>query len=85
MSAEELLRAIAATGYFESQSFDPSGVIRLVEYRLNISRDRAVSVLTVAGFVTYQYDPNTHPRDMQDYWRLNLTNKGNEVLAAKAL
>ena len=82
ISAEQLLKRVSEIGYFRTASFDPSSFIDLVEYKLNISRDRAIKLLLEAGYVTLHFSPDVHPREAQDFWCLQLTEKGIEHLTS---
>jgi hypothetical protein len=79
---DSLLRAIAKTGYFEVKSYDPADLCDLLEYKLNIGRDRGIRLLQESGFVLFQYnpDPTVHPKDRNDQWRLTLTESGEKVV-----
>jgi hypothetical protein len=82
LSAQDLLKAVAASGYFERATFDPGDLLVLIESKLNLGRDRAIGSLTGAGLVQLQYssDPGIHPKDAIDSWRLTLTEKGRRSL-----
>jgi hypothetical protein len=81
ISADELLRAIARTGYFQQESFDPTDLCKLLD-QLRIKHHRALDLLTEAGLATFQYttDPLVHPKDSLDFWKLSLTEVGAKVL-----
>jgi hypothetical protein len=86
LSAQELLRAVAAIGYFERASFDPGDLLVLIEGKLNLGRDRAIDLLVDAGLVQVQYsnDPGIHPKDRPDWWRITLTEAGARALGPAA-
>ena len=87
LSPQQLLTAIAASGYFDRTSLDPGELCRLLENELNIGRDRAIELLTNAGLVQFRHsnDPAGHPRDNIDCWGLTLTDEGKRSLSAKRL
>jgi hypothetical protein len=79
VSPEQLLKALKVARYFESSSFDPSSFVQVAERQLNVSTDRAVSILVDGGYAIQEFSPGSHPREVQDYWRLKLTDKGKEL------
>ena len=85
MTANELLSAVAATGYFTSPETKQEVFRQVVENRLNISLDRAIALLTESGLAAFNYaeDPGLHPRDIIDCWQLRLTTAGKSALSGK--
>ena len=79
VSPEQLLKALKTEGYFESPSFDPSRFVQVAERLLNISTDRALSILVNGGYAIQEFSPESHPREAQEYWRLKLTVKGEAL------
>ncbi len=81
-----LLTALQESGYFSSASFDPSAFVSVAERKLNVSWQYAVDQLVKDGLATLQYteDPNIHLKDRLDYWRINLTEAGREILAKRS-
>ena len=45
LSPTELLKAVAASGYFETGTFDPGLLCLLIENKLNLGRRRAIALL----------------------------------------
>ena len=85
MTANELLCAVAATGYFTRPEANQELFRQVVENRLNVSLDRAIALLTESGFATFNYtrDPSIHLRDVPDNWQLRLTSAGKSALSDK--
>ena len=85
MTANELLSAVAATGYFSAPESKQELFRRLVEDRLNVSLNRAIAILTESGLTIFSYvsDPDIHPREFADYWQLRLTSAGESALSGK--
>ena len=78
----ELLRNIAATGYFTHPHQGQAQLVMHLEGRANISASRAIDVLSAAGLVTLRYDGATtvHPKDQPDHWWLDPTEMGLAIL-----
>ena len=87
LSPTELLKAVAASGYFETGTFDPGLLCLLIENKLNLGRRRAIALLVEGGFVTFEYEQaeNLNPRDSLDRWRLVLTEIGKSSLGVHYL
>jgi len=85
VTANELLHAIAATGYFTRPDLQQELFRRTAEDKLNISLDRAIDLLKEAGLATFSYpaDPGMSPRDVLDQWQVSLTVAGQAVLSGK--
>jgi hypothetical protein len=82
-----LLRKLDEGGYFARNDYDPRPVFDVCDRYLDIdvSTERGNNELTklVNGLVgeglirvEYSPDPNLHPKDMLDYWRILLTESG---------
>jgi hypothetical protein len=79
-----LLMKLDETGYFAKSDYDPRPVFDVCDRYLGIdvSTERGnhtftelVSGLVGQGHITFMYspDPNLHPKDMLDYWRITRT------------
>jgi hypothetical protein len=86
IEAKALFEAVAASGYFDSPSFDPTSFCLLVENDLSISRDRAIDLLTNSGLTLFEYSDNSSlaAKDRLDEWRLVPTESGQELLSQRA-
>ena len=85
MTAEQLLSAVADTGYFSSPETGQELFRQLVEGRLNLSLERAIALLTESDLAIFSYasESGIHPRDALDSWQLRLTSTGELALSGK--
>ena len=78
-------------GYFKRRSFEPREVIEAARRTFGIDvlmqggNDRlseTINGLVREGMITFEYsqDASLHPKDVLDYWRNELTAKGESVL-----
>jgi hypothetical protein len=81
----ELLRNIAATGYFGQPEQAADKLATHLERRANISVSRAIDLLSAAGLVTVRYAPagDLHPKDQLDQWQLEPTAAGLAALTGE--
>jgi len=61
-------------------------VIEVAERGLNDDVTHLVNALVGEGLVHFEYirDPGMHPKDVLDYWRIQLTGRGREALACSS-
>ena len=82
---QDLLREIAATGYFRDLHRPAESLAAHLEKRASISAARALDLLTDSGLVVVRYDadPALHAKDRLDHWRLELTEAGLAALQSE--
>jgi hypothetical protein len=83
LTAQQLVAALAQSGYFDVTDFDPARFTRIVEGQLGVGTVRALDILAASGLTTFEYtsDPGLHPRDTLDWWRVSLTSAGKSILS----
>ena len=82
ISAKQILTALSAADYFVDPPHGQSKFCNVVENHLNVSRERAIELLTQSGLVKFSYVQNEaiHPKDQLDAWQLQLTAAGRQAL-----
>lgn len=87
----QFLVHLQRTGYFDRKDFDPQTVLQVCRRLCSIDTSTVegndqlgalINGLVDQGLITFQYtkDPNLHPKDRLDYWRIELTSTGISTL-----
>ena len=85
VTANELLLAVATTGYFKHPELHQELFRQTVENKLGVGLTRAIELLKEAGLATFSYPAETEvaARDILDRWQVRLTPAGEAELAGK--
>lgn len=80
LSATDLLKRLAESGYFQSTNSDAELFRNAVVDQLHMEPHQALEALVNAGYVDFVRGPTDHPVDYLDRWRLTLTKRGLTAL-----
>lgn len=83
ITAEQIVRLLHEAGYFDRGNFYPSEFEGITHAGVRLGAQRALDVLAGAEFTKFEYDsdPDLHPKDKLDHWRVVLTEKGQRLIS----